>query len=365
MLQTAPRDAIDFSTNDYLSMSRNPEVLRAAFDAGMKYGCGATGSRLLSGNNELFEEFEKIIAKDKNTESAMIFSSGYQANLTVLSALCDSKVFDKKQIVLFFDKLNHASLYNAALLTKAKLERYPHKNLEILEDLLKKHTSSNFAKIIVSETVFGMDGDIADLDGLIFLSKKYNAMLYLDEAHATGVIGKRGYGLSTQYDIGCIDCVIMGTFSKALGVSGAYIACSEDIKNYLIQKCSGFIYSTAPSPLVIGAAKKSWELVGTMDKERRELMALSDYFRKKLLEDECGGQVFDTMSSVTNIIPIKMQSSMSAINARDQLYKKNIIVSAVRQPTVSIPRIRISITSSISKENVDYLFRNMETLQRK
>lgn len=347
-------DVVDFSTNDYLNLSKNQEILRAACEAGMKYGCGATGARLLSGNKKIFCEFEEQIAHDKNIESSLIFCSGYQANITVLSALCDTKIFDerKKQVVLFFDKLNHESLYKASMLTSAKLERYKHNDIEMLEALLKKYGDKKFAKFIVSETVFGMDGDLADLQSLIDLSQKYDAFLYLDEAHATGVFGSKGYGLSTNFDVSNINCVVMGTFSKALGVSGAYVACSQDIKNYLIQRCSGFIYSTAPSPLIVGAARKSWELIGKMEAERNILFSLSDYCRKSL------SQNFDTMNSQTNIIPIKMQSSEHAINYKKYLSDRKIIVSAVRQPTVSVPRLRIAVTLAHSKQSIDELVRN-------
>lgn len=348
-------DAIDFSTNDYLNLSKNPEILHAAYKAGMKYGCGATGSRLLSGNRNIFCKFEEQIAHDKKAESAMIFCSGYQANLTVLSALCDKKIFDAagKQVVLFFDKLNHESLYKAAQLSSAKLERYRHYDIEMLETLLKKYEDKKFVKFIVSETVFGMDGDFANLQMLINLSQKYNAFLYLDEAHATGVFGIHGYGLSTNFDLKNINCVVMGTFSKAAGVSGAYIACSKNIKDYLLQKCAGFIYSTALSPMIIGAARKSWKIIRKMDKERKMLLSLSEYFRKSISHN------FDTMNSQTNIVPIRMQSSELAIRYKKYLLDQKIIVSALRQPTVSIPRLRIAITLAHSKKDIDNLLNVM------
>ena len=344
-------DVLDFPTNDYLNLSRNPEIINAAYETGMKYGCGATGSRLLSGNKKIFCEFEKQISHDKKAESAMIFCSGYQANITAFSALCDRNIFDAngKTPILFFDKLNHESLYKAATLTSVKLERYRHNDTEMLENLLKKYDDKKFAKFIVSETVFGMDGDFADLQFLINLSRKYNALLYLDEAHATGLFGPRGYGLSTNFDMGGINYVIMGTLSKAVGVSGAYIACSSDIKNYLLQRCSGFIYSTAPSPMIIGAAQKSWEMIGKMDKERERLFSLSEFFRKSI------SQNFDSMNSHSNIIPIRMKSSEDALRYKEYLFDNRIAVSVVRKPTVSTPRLRISITLAHSKEDVDRL----------
>ncbi|GHU18598.1 putative 8-amino-7-oxononanoate synthase [Alphaproteobacteria bacterium] len=330
---------LDFSTNDYLNLSGNQEILEAAYEAGKKYGCGSTGSRLLSGNKQIFEEFEEQIAHDKNTEAALIFSSGYQANMTVLSALCDEKTLDYKKAILFFDKLNHASLYKAAELCKCTLKRYPNNDMAALEALLEKHKDEDCVKFIVSETVFGMDGNCVNFLELIRLAREHNALLYLDEAHATGVFGKHGYGLSTDHDLSDITCVIMGTFSKALGVSGAYVACSCDIRNYLLQKCSGLIYSTAPSPLVVGAAQKSWELVGQMNEQRKKLLETSERLRAFLAEHG-----FDTMNSCSHIIPIKMNSSTEALEYKELLASRGILVSAVRRPTVPTPRLRLALT---------------------
>ncbi len=343
---------IDFSSNDYLNLSKHPDVIKAAYDAGKKYGCGATGSRLLSGNKRIFYEFEEQIAFDKKSESALIFVSGYQANLTVLSALCDKAVLanSNREAILFFDRLNHSSLYKAALLSSAKLERYQHNNIGMLEDLLKKYSDKKFAKFIVSETVFGMDGDLANVNELIILAEKYNAFLYLDEAHATGLYGNRGYGISTDFDMKKnISYVVMGTFSKAIGASGAYIACSNNIKNYLLQKCHGFIYSTAPSPMIIGAAQKSWKCIEKMNEDRKKLFSLSDYCRNLLKKK------FNTMNSQTNIIPIRMQSDEETINYKNRLLQQNIMISAVRYPTVSAPRLRIAITSNHSVSDIDLL----------
>ncbi|GHU11251.1 putative 8-amino-7-oxononanoate synthase [Alphaproteobacteria bacterium] len=337
---------IDFSTNDYLNLGGNPEILEAAYEAGRKYGCGSTGSRLLSGNKEIFEEFEEQIAHDKNTEAALIFNSGYQANMTVLSALCDERTLDYKKAMLFFDKLNHASLYKAADLCKCTLKRYPNNDQNALEDLLKKHKDEDCVKFIVSETVFGMDGNCANLAELIRLAREYNALLYLDEAHATGVFGHCGYGLSTDYDLSDITCVIMGTFSKALGVSGAYVACFSDVKDYLLQKCSGLVYSTAPSPLVVGAAQKSWELVGQMNEQRKKLLETSEHLRVSLAKHG-----FDTMNSCSHIIPIKTSSSSEAMKYKELLANQGILVSAVRRPTVPTPRLRLALTLEHTKND--------------
>jgi len=349
---------LDFSTNDYLNLSRSKELLDAATIAGSTYGVGATGSRLLSGNREIFETLETQIAKDKNTEAALIFNAGFQANISVLSCLLDSKVLGKKPLV-FFDKLNHSSLYNAVFLSGAELIRYSHNNLLHLSELLKKYADTSIPKFIVTETVFGMDGDIADLQEIIALAQSYNAFLYLDEAHATGVLGHKGYGISTDFNLQPINHLIMGTFSKALGCSGAYIACSNIIKGYLVNKSSGFIYSTALSPMVIGAANKAWDMVKHLDDERHALMTKASRLRTTL--KTIG---FDTGNSETHIIPIIIGTASNTMKTQQQLSKDSIIVSAIRPPTVQPGKscLRIALTSGHSDEDIDQLIFALKSL---
>ncbi|MBT4884677.1 MAG: aminotransferase class I/II-fold pyridoxal phosphate-dependent enzyme, partial [Legionellales bacterium] len=261
---------LDFSNNDYLGLSKNQIILSGAIKAAHEYGIGSTGSRLLSGNNELFMQFESEIANCKNTESALIFNSGFQCNAFVLASLLDNKTL-KSQSLVFFDRLNHSSLYQAAFLSGAKLIRYRHNDWQHLSNLISDYSHDKRPKFIVTETVFGMDGDICPLKEIISIAKESDALLYLDEAHATGIIGKNGYGLSTEFDLNDITAVVMGTFSKALGASGAYIACDSTIKDYIINFCHGFIYSTAPSPFVIGAAQAGWQMLPGLEADRKTL----------------------------------------------------------------------------------------------
>ena len=225
---------IDFSSNDYLGLSQKKALLDAAMQSGHQFGVGATGSRLLSGNNPLFETLESRIAHDKGTQSALVFNSGFQANSTVLSSLLDSRVLKAKPIV-FFDRLNHASLYQAMFLSDAELVRYKHLDCDHLSACLTRYQHDTRPKFIVTETLFGMDGDILPLSRILELARAHRAFLYLDEAHAVGMTGPQGYGLSTtiQHDV---PCIVMGTLSKALGCSGAYVACDALVKDYLINK---------------------------------------------------------------------------------------------------------------------------------
>lgn len=357
-LPPSRQEDLDFSTNDYLGLSHNPEIIAAAISAAEKYGVGATGSRVLSGNNELFTSFETCIAKDKNTEAALIFNTGFQANFSALAALLDPKILGAKPIV-FFDRLNHSSLYQAIFLTNPELVRYHHNDMEHLRTLLTKYKHDNRPKFIVAETVFGMDGDILPIENIAAIAREHQAFLYLDEAHATGIFGSSGYGLSTTVDLTDIPVVIMGTFSKALGVSGGYVACSQILKDYLINKASGFIYSTANSPMVVGAASKAWDMVKNLHQERQYLLALSANLRQELLNlGFCIG------TSTTHIVPIILGEEILAMRAKEKLLEEGIMVSCIRPPTVppNSSRIRIALNVKHTKQNLAQLIKALGAL---
>ena len=332
---------LDFSTNDYLNLSHNKDVMLAGEIAAQRYGIGSTGSRLLSGNCKLFEEFEDAIAKDKKTETSLVFNSGFQANISTLSCILADKILNAKPLV-FFDKLNHSSLYQAVFLSRAELRRYHHNDINQLESFLEEHKNDPRPKFIITETVFGMDGDIAPLEEIATLAKKFNAFLYLDEAHATGVFGTDGYGLSTTLDLQDVPHIIMGTFSKAIGVSGGYIACNNVMRDFIINKATGFIYSTAPSPAVIGAAFKSWELAKSLDKERKVLQGLGNTLRTMLKD-----RGFNIGTSQTHIIPIILNEEDKCLKTQKALLQEGVIVSCIRPPTVSpgTSRLRIALTT--------------------
>jgi 8-amino-7-oxononanoate synthase len=349
---------LDFSTNDYLGFSRNPGLLEAAYAAGKRYGVGSTGSRLLSGNTPLFELFEARIAQDKHTEAALIFNSGYQANLTVLASLCDASVLGHRPL-LFFDRLNHASLYQAASLSKAQLVRYHHQDLGHLRQLLTEFQEDPRTKFIVTETLFGMDGDVVDLDALVSLAKPFNTFLYLDEAHGTGLLGPLGYGLSTTLSLASVPHVIMGTFSKALGSFGAYIACSRTVKDYLINLCPGFIYTTALPPPVIGATAQAWEGLPQHLEIRDQLFRRAAALRLFL-----NAKGFDTGRSTTPIIPVILGDERKTVLAQQMLLEKGIHVSAIRPPTVppGTSRLRIALTAHHRDADIQHLQEAFEGL---
>ena len=304
-------NCLNFSTNDYLKLSQRSELLDAAIVVAKIYGVGATGSRLLSGNNEIFESLEYKIAKDKNTESALVFNSGFQTNISVLSSLLDQKVLKTKP------------------------------------------------KFIISETIFGMDGDILPINQVVSLSIEHQAFLYLDEAHATGVIGHNGYGLSTTIDLKNIPHLIMGTFSKALGCSGGYIACSQVLKDYLINKAPGFIYSTANSPMTLGAANKAWDMIKGFDAERIYLFDMARKLRDRLINSG-----FNIGTSESHIIPIIFGKEELAIHAKNVLIENNVAVSCVRPPTVphGTSRIRIALNIKHTEQDINQLINVLKTL---
>ncbi len=352
------KNFIDFSTNDYLGLSQSEVLFDAAKLSGAQFGVGSTGSRLLSGNKKIFEDLEKRIAQDKGTESALIFNSGFQANITALASLLDQSVLGNKPIV-FFDKLNHASLYQAIFLSHAELIRYRHNDMDHLSNLLTKFKNDLRSKFIVTETIFGMDGDIVSIEEIFALSKKYEAFLYLDEAHATGIIGHNGYGLSTNIDLQEIPHLVLGTFSKALGCFGAYVACSNIIKNYLINQCSGFIYSTSLSPMVIGAAVKGWDLVPHLTDQRQALS-----FKAANLRNNLQNLGFNTGDSVTHIIPIILGDEDTVMSAKEKLLKQGLVVSAIRPPTVppGTSRLRIALNVNHTESNLNHLIHALQQI---
>ena len=400
-------EMLDFSSNDYLGLSQHPKVVQAATQALHKYGAGATGSRLLSGNIEIFSEFEKEIAADKGTEASLIFNTGFQANCSVLASLLSPKVLKAKPIVLF-DRYNHSSLYQAVFLSGAKLMRYQHNDAEHLRSILHSISGGLSGRpiFIVTETVFGMDGDVLNRD-IIEVAKQFGAFVYLDEAHATGVMGKNGYGLASEYDLDPNNSVVMGTFSKAVGVFGAYIACNKKIKQYLINKCPGFVYSTALPPATIAAARSAWGMIGDMQEQRRCIMENSRLLYAKLrsmglsVEKHSSDERHDSKPDskhesqydskpdskqdpkhesqydskpdsqcdskqdsklYSNIIPIVLKDNQYVKNVKKDLLKHNINVSAILPPTVpaQAARLRIAVCAKHTGDDIKHLVNTLQ-----
>ena len=350
---------LNFSSNDYLGLSQNNTIKNDTIKIIKKYGIGSGSSRLVSGNFDFHEKIESDLAKKKKSEVAIIFSTGYLANYSILSTIFSSNIFKKNPIV-FSDKLNHQCIYEGCKNKKINFFRFRHNDMNHLEYLLKKNKFKQNPKFILSESVFSMDGDFADIAGLVNLKKKYNSFLFLDEAHATGIYGDNGFGLSTKFS-NDIDCVT-GTFSKAFGSFGAYVSCSKNLKSFLINKCLSFIYSTSLPFSLLASIYSGIKIIPKLKNERKKLIKNSYFLRKILKKDN-----FDIGNSQTNIIPIIIGDSKKTILISEKLEKKGFYVAPIRPPSVppNSSRLRISISSCHSQNNIKKLFNSLKMFKNR
>jgi 8-amino-7-oxononanoate synthase len=266
------RSYVNFSSNDYLALRFHQALIGRAIEWAETYGVGAGASRLVTGNLDLFAPIEVKVAHLKKKQAALIMASGFQTNAAVLQALFDRNVLDAEPLV-FADRLNHASMHFGCQAAGARQIRYHHCDAAHLGSLLASHEGDDRPKFILTESVFSMDGDMAPLDDIARLARAHKACLIVDDAHATGVLGEGGSGLSGDADI------VIGTFSKALGSFGGFVAASETVRDYLINRCAGVIYSTALPPPVLGAIDAALDIVPDMDAERTHVATLAARFR--------------------------------------------------------------------------------------
>jgi len=333
---------ISFASNDYLGLSKHPFLKERAVEYIMRYGTGSTASRLVCGTYDCMEALETKLAVMSGMERALILPSGFQTNVSLLPALATRKS------LIISDELNHASIVLGCRLARCAVEIFPHNDYEALEKILCRHRGQFDRTIVVTESVFSMDGDQADIDRLVEITRSFSAILVVDEAHAVGVMGSNGMGLSAGRGAD----IIMGTFSKALGASGAYVACSARVADYLINCCSGFIYSTALPPAVIGAVDAALDMLPTMAEDREELQKKADFVRKSL--HKLG---FNTGHSTTHIIPVIVGDERSTLDLSEHLRLNGIFALAFRPPTVApgTSRIRISLSAAHSWEEIEKL----------
>ncbi|MDX2028831.1 MAG: 8-amino-7-oxononanoate synthase [Alphaproteobacteria bacterium] len=346
------QNLINFASNDYLGLSQHPALIARAQDYVARYGAGMTASRLVTGNAPVYTAIEERLARGKGGETALVMNSGYQANVTLLAALADAEIVGRPVVVLA-DRLCHNSLLQGALLAGARLIRFRHNDYDHLDTLLREHSGKAHV-IIVSESVFSMDGDCADLPALIALAQRYEAMLYIDEAHATGLFGPDGFGFAAAHP-GKID-VAMGTFGKALGSFGAYVVCSAILRDYLVQRCGGLIYSTALPPAVLGSIEAALELLPHMEKERTYVQAQAERLREALCTQgwNCG-------ASTTQIIPVILGDEEAATELADILQQNGLLAVAIRPPTVprGTSRLRLSVSAAHKEKDIDRLIEVM------
>ena len=337
---------LNFSSNDYLCLSEDSFVIKKAKQYLKKWGAGSTASRLICGNYQIFNELEEKIAQWKKTESALLYGSGYLANLGIIPHLIPAEG------KYYLDRLCHASMIDAVQLSKKKWTRFQHNDLRSLEHCLQKDKSIHHKAILV-ESVYSMDGDRADITQLIKLIEKYHCLLYIDEAHATGLWGSAGAGLGSKYQLNKHPQVVyMGTLGKAFGATGAYFAGNLLIKNYLINFSRTFIYNTAPSPAVIGAVEGSLQAIQNNPQWGRRLLKKSQSFRKKLLKEN-----IPLVAGDSQIVSVLTKENQRTLNLSDFLKSRGKLAVAIRPPTVPIgkARLRISINRLHSEKQLNDL----------
>lgn len=336
---------VNFSSNNYLGLARHPVVVQKASIALRSWGSGSGASRLLSGNLKIHCDLEDKIARFKKEEAALIFSSGYLANLGVVTAL-----LGKEDLVLA-DRFNHASLIDAARLSKAKLWVYPHRDAAVLEDLLARAKGFR-RKLVMTDGYFSMDGTVAPLGRLSEICRKRGATLVVDEAHSTGVFGKTGRGLTEHFGLEGKVGVVIGTLSKALGSVGGFVAGKSVLKETLINRSKEFIYTTAPSPAASAAALAALRLLEEKPEIRNKLWSNAARARRGLLEAG-----FDLMGSEGPIIPIQIKDTKKAMAMQEFLFHEGIFAPAIRPPTVprGTDRIRLSVTAEHEEADLNRL----------
>jgi 8-amino-7-oxononanoate synthase len=341
---------LNFSSNDYLGLARHPLLAERAAAYAARLGTGATASRLVCGTLEAHALIEARLAALKGQEAAMLLATGWQANAAVLGALLR---FAGPDALLFADELNHSSLLHGARIGGVKPIRFRHNDMADLQAHLAAHAAAPGARFIATESVFSMDGDRADIGRLCELAGEHNTFLYIDEAHATGVLGAGGMGLCAG--VSGID-LVMGTFSKALGGFGAYVAGSRALIDFLQNACAGFVYTTAPPPPVLGAIDAALDLVPAMDAERAHLVAQSNRVRAAFAE-----LGIDTGHSSTQILPALVGQADAAMALAAALRARGVLAVAIRPPTVppGTSRIRFALSAAHDAAAVDVLIEAM------
>ncbi|MFC4077592.1 8-amino-7-oxononanoate synthase [Salinithrix halophila] len=344
VLEREGASLINFSSNNYLGLAGNTKIVQAE-GKGAYSGAGATASRLITGTDEGTKMLEKELATYKGTEAALIFGSGYAANLGVLSALLG------REDAVFSDRLNHASIVDGIRLSGARCFRYRHGDADHLETLLQKADRQGFRKkLIVTDTVFSMDGDIAPLADLLELKERFGAALMVDDAHGGGVFGPEGKGVVHQLGLGDRVDLHMGTFSKAFGVYGAYVAGRENWIRYLVNTSRSWIYTTALPPAVTAGIAASLQLVRQGEDLRQSLREKSRWFRNEL--QRAG---FDTGPSASQIIPVMVGENRASLRFSQRLADRGVLAVGIRPPTVpkGTARIRFSLMANHRCEDLE------------
>ncbi len=345
------REVILFCSNNYLGLTHHPEVIKAAKMALEEYGAGSGAARLISGHNPLYTQLETTLARFKQVEASLVFPTGYAANLGVISALVGRKD------AVFCNKLAHASIIDGCLLSGARLFRFRHNDLEHLKKLLEKETQYR-RRLIVTEGVFSMDGDMAPLVEIYTLAQAFDAILLVDDAHGTGVMGEKGRGTVAYSGINGGYLIQIGTLSKAIGALGGFVAGNKVFIEYLINKARPFIFTTALPPSVVAAAKKAVEIMETEPSYWQRLQE-----NISVLRDGLTALGFKLPPFPTPIIPVIVGASEAALNLSRKLLQAGIFIPAIRPPTVpkGSARLRITVSAAHTREDIERL---LDTIAR-
>lgn len=337
-------DGLSLCSNDYLGLARDPRLKQAALEAlGCAERVGSTGSRLLSGNAPEWEAVESQFAQFAGTESALYFGSGYAANIGLLSSLL------RPDDVVFSDARNHASIIDGIRLSRATKVIYPHGDMDFLERALREHSGSASAKIVVTESVFSMEGDIAPLDALAVLAREHGAELIVDEAHATGVLGPQGRGLAAELGVARDVLAVVHTCGKALASAGAFVCCDEPQKQFLVNRARTFIFSTAMPPYLARQIRAALQLAIEAGAQREHLKAMANLLRQELARAD-----INFGSSASQIVPVCCGTNESALQLAGALRDSGFVARAIRPPTVpeGTSRVRLSLTATITEDNI-------------
>jgi len=333
-----------FGSNSYLGLSVDPKVVESAKLALEKYGTGSGGSRLVSGSFDLHRMLEERIARFKNTESSILFSSGYLANIGTISALVGS------DDIIYSDELNHASIIDGARLSRSTVKIYKHLDLNHLQELIESDKNTKCRKLIVTDTVFSMDGDLVPLPELVEISEKYGCILMIDEAHATGVLGKRGSGATEHFGVEDRVPVVMGTLSKAVGSLGGYIAGSKELIDFIRNRVRSYIFDTSLPPASLAASITAIDIIENEPQRREHLWNMVKKFKTGI--EDSGLRVLPSHSA---IIPVLIGDAEPALNFAKMLRENGVFTPAVRPPSVphGMCRIRVTIMAMHTEDHID------------
>lgn len=355
-IQQRGQNLLNLSSNDYLGIAAEPQFL-SQFLAEMSQQplpLTSSSSRLLTGNFPIYETLEQRIAQDYQRQACLLFNSGYHANIGILPAVTD------RHTLIVADKLVHASIIDGIRLSECKWVRYRHNDYQHLSDILQKQAADYQRIIIVTESVFSMDGDIADLAALTALKQQYdNVLLYVDEAHAVGVFGEKGLGIAEQQ--GYIDQIdfLVGTFGKALASMGAFVVCDQAVKDYLINTMRPLIFSTALPPLNVAWSHFIWQQLANFHERRQHLANISQQLRT-FIQQTLGFP----MPSATNVVPYIVGENQRALEIAQNLQQRHFYALPIRPPTVpkGTARIRFSLTAAINEAEIAELMQTLKEL---